>query len=88
MALIKAEKLILRRAIRDKGITDDVTLDQIGQSDSMAKQLIAEWVAKREVNTFRDMRKAQYLEQLAQIEEEEAEDLEIAELINQLPTQG
>lgn len=87
MALIRAEKRLLRRAIRAKGIEDDTELDGIGRDDIKAKQLIAEYVAQQTapVPPFLTMRRESLAAQLAEIDKQEAERARVQELINELP---
>ena len=87
MALIRAEKRLLRRAIREKGITDDAELDTIGQDDVAAKALIAEFVAQQTapVPPFIAMRRDSLAAQMAEIDKQEAERARVLALINELP---
>ena len=87
MALIRAEKRLLRRAILAKGITDDAELDAIGQSDVIAKELIAEYVAQQQESLppILAIRKESLVAQMAEIDKQEAERARVQNLINQLP---
>lgn len=87
MALIRAEKRLLRRAIREKGITDDTELDALGQDDVAAKALIAEYVAQQTapVPPFLTMRRESLAAQMAEIDKQEAERARVLALINELP---
>lgn len=88
MALIKAEKQLLRRAIRAKGIEDDDELDAIGQKDDIkAKALIAEYVAQQTapVPPFLTMRRESLAAQMAEIDKQEAERARVLALISELP---
>lgn len=87
MALIRAEKQLLRRAIRVNGIEDDAELDAIGEDDVAAKALIAEYVARQTapVPPFLTMRRESLAAQMAEIDKQEAERARVLDLINQLP---
>lgn len=87
MPLTTVEKQLLRKAIRDKNITDDAELDAIAQSDAMARELIAGFAAtfNAQILVSFARHKETLSAQLAKIEDAEAEVLETQELINQLP---
>lgn len=86
MPLTQVEKQLLRKAIRDKNITDDAELDAIGQSDTMARELISGFATTFNVQILESFarHKENLAAQLANIEAREAEVLETQELINQL----